>query len=273
MDVKIDWLAFTVPFHDNPYRTIMTSWDFMFRKVCEYTNAKSSFDGIKAGFDLKPARGFYQYRAYNESCGISISWGDVNEHVFVEFSGIGCEWLRSTGEMDSLLPMVSARCSRIDFATDIETNVTPKEFVAASSTKRIKTRSSVTSPTGDTEYLGSRTGERMARVYRYHPPHPRSGNLRIEIELKGDAAKQACGALNRENLINISKSVNAPFGWEHYIWTLNDMIASPLPSTRSEREDANTLRWLTNVVAPALKKMADKGHFNLHEWCETHLFS
>lgn len=272
MDTKIDWLSFTLPLKENPFRTIGTQWQFVLRTIQKCESLNSPFTEIKEGFEITPAHGFYKYCARHQANGIVIKWGDINDHVFIEFSGVGCEWLRSLGALDNLLALVSGRVSRIDIATDIETTTTPREFVALSYAPRIVSRSLVTSQTGDTEYVGSRTGERMARVYRYNPPHPRSAFLRVEIEYKGESAKELSRLIGLENLIIMSVSANAPFGWQHPIWNPNAIQISKIPSRKHDREGGATLLWLIEVVVPSMKRMEKEGYFNLREWVEDNLF-
>lgn len=271
MDVRVDWLSFTVPLPEHPFRTIMTQWGFVLRTLKKYTNSILSFNVKDEGWEVVAARGFYKYRAQNLKDGLSFSWGDVNEHIFVEASGIGCEWLRQLGILYDLLAIVRERATRIDIATDIQTDTTPRQFVELSNSPRIKTRSSVTSPTGDTEYVGSRQGERMARVYRYNPPHPRAHLLRIEVEYKGDSAKRLARLLNEANLISESLSANAPFGWAHPIWNAEHMEISKIPSKKTDRDGAATLLWLIDVVVPSIKRMEKEGYFTVREWVETYL--
>jgi len=108
-------------------------------------------------------------------------------HFTLEVSGAHC------GSIEALMPQVLADyadcLSRVDLAVDIDTVTTPLSFDAQCSPDRVNTRSKMSSSTGETVYIGSRSSERFVRVYRYKPPHPRIHLLRVEFQLKGDYAR------------------------------------------------------------------------------------
>jgi hypothetical protein len=121
------------------------------------------------------------------------------------------------------------------------------------------------SPTGDTAYIGSRKGERMARIYRFHPPHPRSELLRIEVELKGEAAKMCCEEMTRVSLNILGLMVNRQFDWKHPIWNPDKIMVSKIPARAYDNEGAETLKWIEDVVVPSLRRAHEKGLIDLND--------
>jgi len=101
------------------------------------------------------------------SLGISLYASPNLTHACVEVSGEGCESLISLGYMEQLVQAVAARVTRIDIAADIQTNVRPSEFVTEVEHHKMRASGYQLSESGETNYVGSRTSDRYARVYRY----------------------------------------------------------------------------------------------------------
>ena len=194
MDFKIDWLSWTSPINGLSDIGGVDSLNLALRAVDVHTNSVLSMILLNGTWEREPSHGFYSVRYVEQLYGISISWGEVNKHVFCEMSGTCCQRVFSTIDDNTLLASICDRCTRIDIACDIHTDVSPAIFCADRGTSHFKTSGLYTSESGETAYVGSRKGGRMARVYRYAPPHPRSHLLRVEIELKKDSAKQVCKA-------------------------------------------------------------------------------
>lgn len=180
-------------------------------------------------------------------------------HMTVEFSGQGCEWLRENGYFDELLRCVAERVTRIDVATDIQTEVTPSQFVDAGVSNRFSGRGIYTSQTGETVYVGSQKSERFARVYRYAAPHPRSNLLRVECVSRRDIAKIVAGELVNSSIEDVAARLGKSFAWKHDAWTLRDDETQPLTLVRERRETGGTVRWLMTSVAPAFKRLVADG--------------
>src|SRR4030042_5378079 len=124
------------------------------------------------GYEWTNERGqrFYNHRWRNASTDVTISYGQTNAHVLVEFAGKACSIFTAITVLLDIISVTSSRCSRIDFAVDIECQTSPSEFVEARGNKSFRSSGNKYSPTGGTEYIGGRTSERMARVYRYYEP-------------------------------------------------------------------------------------------------------
>jgi hypothetical protein len=264
---SIDYYSFTIPtdrpftegmFHDNQSQVL--------KIFCTATNQnEGSLSSLDAYTVEKGAR-FYSHRMRHAATDIAISWGETNSHILVEFAGKACNNLDA---IDALLPIIRAtsdRASRIDFSVDIECQTDPIEFISSRANKSFKSSGSKRSPTGRTEYIGGRTSERMARVYRYNPPHPRHNFLRAEAEYKGGAAKAASKHLLEVGVLQACLDAHQPFGWTHSEWQPDTGTASKIAYTSYKPADASTVRWLYDSVAKAARNAAKKGILDLDEW-------
>jgi hypothetical protein len=174
-------------------------------------------------------------------------------------SGKGCARLSLSETTASLLFDVQARLTRLDVTTDIETDCTPMEFVNAGYSDRIKSRASYNSPTGSTEYVGSRSSNRLGRVYRYVAPHPRSHLLRVEHELKKEAARAAAAWMLAYGVESVQASIGAEMGWKHPLWTPEQPSAGRIGVPRGDRTLGKTELWLRSQAAPAFAKLYAAG--------------
>jgi len=158
----------------------------------------------------------------------------------------------------------------MDIAVDMSCNVTPRQFAADVKDTPVKTRSEFVSSTGETVYLGSRTSERYARVYRYNEPHPRAKLLRAEFQLKGVYANEAALKLTEGEALNgIAAALGEHFGFTHDVWKADD---EPVPlKVRSHAQTGNTVFWLTNTVAPLLKRLNETGKLDAAAWFDEYV--
>jgi hypothetical protein len=183
----------------------------------------------------------------------------------VELSGKACDCLESADILSTLIKKTAERCSRIDFAVDFITDIRPEEFSSHRNDIRWKFVSHIVSASGTTDYVGSRSGERMARVYRYNEPHPRAKMLRVEAEYKGAAAKAIVKELDTRSLADVCSAAHAVFGWSHEIWANAAVEAVKIPYSSHSPDNAATVRWLYGVVASSIRKAILDG---LIDWKE-----
>lgn len=268
MDCKIDYLTYTVPCAD--YFEI-GDLDDMQRAI----NIAADFSGAWmlpiAGrhlWEAYKAKGFYHTRVFNADAKISISFGNVNRHVYVEIGGQACDYVRTLGSFKDLCERVASRASRVDFAVDMETETTVSDFIVNRQNKTFKAGGHIFSEDGETAYVGSWKGERFARVYRYHEPHPRSKKLRAEVVLRGDYAKQAIAISIAEGEVVAAMVAHKTFGWGHPDWKPNVATQSSITSQRSDKEAAGTVRWLMGDVVSAVIKNHNNGLLDAREWFE-----
>lgn len=271
MQYKLDWFAFTFPIAlvgegDNQHTLSQILLAF-------HDHTAHRFLGVvtNALWTWQPISGFYSSKIQCPKTLITIAWKGDNHHALCELSGQSCDLVTKSLSPRHLALAANGRCTRIDCAVDIETDCSPKAFAEAREPGRFASTSHIISESGETYYVGSRSGERMARVYRYAYPHPRHMLLRIEAEYKGDFAKALCSQMTEVSLTNLSEMAHKPFGWRHPVWEPEKLIASTLKGRRTKTEAANTLRWLNLTVAPAILKAAKDGLISLTEWIDEFL--
>jgi len=184
-------------------------------------------------------------------------------HFTLEMSGTHCQ--RVAQEMPTICKSYAGCFSRLDIACDMDTQVTPAEFDQAIKAERILTRSHMISSTGQTVYVGSRTSERFARIYRYNAPHPRSRLLRAEFQLKGAYANDAASKISEgTSLDSLAAGLGNVFGFQHPVWSMAD---KPVPLTvASHAQSGATVHWLCTTVAPLLKRLEREGKLDVNAW-------
>lgn len=221
---------------------------------------------FKDNWEAENAKGFYTTRLRHSPSNVALSYGTVNSHIFVEFAGQACANLDSVELLNTIIERTHLRATRIDFAVDIKTDIAPKVFIEARSNKSFKSSGNKYSPSGETEYLGGRSSERMARVYRYHAPHPRHEYLRIETEYKGEAAKVAAKHLAETNVQQACLDAHHPFGWTHNVWNAGELTSTRIPYRAYRPNNASTLVWLYGTVVTSLRKATQEGILDIEEW-------
>lgn len=211
---------------------------------------------------VKP-RAPYSYARRSVDCTRSLYVHPLSAHFTFEVSGQHCA--KIADRMSAILRDYADSLSRVDLAVDMECSTTPLEFDALCNPAKVNTRSRLTSSTGETVYIGSRSSERFCRVYRYKPPHPRAHLLRAEFQLKGDYAK-ALGqqVADGEALNGIAAALGQHFGFQHPDWPPAEN-PSPL-RVQTHAQSGNTVAWLTNQVAPALRRLQREGKLDIEAW-------
>jgi len=184
-------------------------------------------------------------------------------HFTFEVTGTHC------GKITHLMPYIMRDfadvLSRVDIAVDMETDTTPLQFDEKCNPARVNTRSRMTSSTGETVYIGSRSSDRFARVYRYNPPHPRAHLLRAEFQLKGPFAKSAGAAIGDGVSLNgIAAHLGDHFGFQHEAWQ-PEAPAVKL-TVNSHAQSGKTVYWLCTTVAPLLRRLEREGRLDIDQW-------
>jgi len=216
---------------------------------------------------VKP-RAPYSYARRSDDCTRTLYVHPLSVHFTFEMSGAYCHKIAPL--MPTLLHDFGGYFSRIDLAVDMETTVTPVEFDKAVDAPRIETRSVMQSSTGQTVYIGSRTSERFARVYRYNPPHPRAHLLRAEFQLKGAYAnKLAEHIAEGETLESYAAGLGQHFGFTHDCWKPSDKAQTL--RVQSHAQSGATVQWLTSTVAPLLRRMNREGKLDVEMWFDQYV--
>lgn len=258
--VKIDWITFVVPVvsvgEGSSIAYLSEFIEATLSKEFGYARAFSMFaDLTPLGFGRAPYKMGFQSR----SKGITLWCGGEVPHMSVEFSGVGCDYLRSIDLLEALMALHSERVSRLDVAVDLECDLRPLDMVKARQSKRQKTTEHINSPTGETYYVGSRHSERYCRVYRYSDPHPRSNLLRLEMVSRRANARTATAAIAQTGLESVAKSLLQAFGWEDFATNYFNVKSATISAFRPERGSGSTLRWFITQVAPAFKRLVRDG--------------
>lgn len=252
MDAKVDWLSFSLQLGETHPELGWTE-----TQVMDHFVTASGFQSEEWSYG-KP-RAPYAHCLRVDGVGISLYWSGRLTHCLCEVSGTGCQFLRSEEKLISLITCMVNRITRIDLATDFSTEVLPNEFVNQRSAKTHKTRASFNSSSGQTEYVGSRKSQLMARVYRYSSPHPRSELLRVEHECKAETAKSVGAYLLANGVEQAQRQLGSRFGWCHPLWSGTNTDLPPLSIPSQTREEAKTDLWLRTQCAAAFKKLVATG--------------
>jgi len=216
---------------------------------------------------VKP-RAPYSYARRTDDCTRTLYVHPLSTHFTLEISGAYCQ--RIASEMPSLLQAYSGHFSRLDVAVDMETTVSPIEFDAAIDAPLIQTRSKMQSSTGQTVYIGSRTSERFARVYRYFEPHPRAHLLRAEFQLKGKYANALAQEVSSgTSLDSLAAGMGKNFGFAHPCWTTRE--APKMVRVESHAQSGQTVAWLTTTIAPLLRRLNREGRLDVQMWFDEYV--
>lgn len=271
MQTKIDFVSFTVPCRipfeiedlDNKDNALMVLEDFL----------GAVWKPVITGhvWDVYKAKGFYHTRIFDADTKISISFGNVNRHIYVDVGGQALDVIRTLGFYEDFLQKVATRTSRVDFAVDFENECSVQEFIVNRDKGRFKAGGNIYSEDGETAYVGSWKAERFARVYRYHKPHPRSKMLRAEVVLRGTYAKQAMLIVLADGEVQAALAAHEAFHWKHPLWQPTEAVTSEIVSKRHDKEGASTVRWLNGDVAACIVRLHGEDLIDAYEWFEKYV--
>lgn len=200
--------------------------------------------------------------------GITIFYHVSLPHALVEISGKGCDFLTEKSSLEKVMTVVAHRVTRVDIACDMLTSTDPFEFVNAGKPNRFKSYANMSSESGDTCYVGSRSSNRYARVYRYNPPHERSHFLRCEFVIKAADAKMVVKRILETSVRSIAATFGDTFGWSHETWEIDASESAELAVYRPERHEGKTLFWLADTIAPLLARLHNEGIINVNNWVD-----
>lgn len=266
MECKVDYINFSVPTRvpfvagdpENENNAHIILKDFL-------SNLYAPIIGGHV-WEGKESKGFYHTRYWNDDTKIMIFVGSVNRHVHVEVGGQALDRIRALGCYEEFMKKVAARTSRVDFAVDFETEDGVDQFIGNDYKGRFKAGGEVFSEDGHTRYIGSWKGERFARVYRYHKPHPRSNKLRAEVVLRKTYAKQAMQIWCADGELQACLSAHEPFKWQSPLWQPTEAVLTSIKSQRMDKEGAATIRWLYGDVAACIVRLHREGLIDAKDW-------
>lgn len=254
---KIDYLSISIP-----QPRLMAQWDLSVEhntpfEVDDRTWRLSELIGRQTDWREFQRGGIFQRQIQFVHSGFSYFDGTGNTSL-VQFSGEGCEYLRSEGILEDVCRDWYDRVTRLDIAIDITCDTTPEDFVFNRRQNRFKPSEWHDKESGTTFYVGSRTSDRFARVYRYRVPHPRSNELRVEYQLCDEQAKLTLARINETDILQVTKELGNTFGWLHPVYVQDNEFGKAPTSPRASTK-GNTIFWLHKQVLPALRKSAEKG--------------
>lgn len=259
MSVKIDWLSWSMPM------VLMTHTDESYalcieRAFHDMFGARMTAEVLGGKWDEKKARRAPYKDAWEKrEAGLSMYASRELNHMLVEVSGSGCDYLRSMGVFETVLANAASRMTRIDIAVDIESDTDPADFAMMKTNGRIEAHGDYKSGSGRTVYVGSQKSERFARVYRYNKPHPRSHLLRVEMVFRRDGAKEVAKHLCSSSDDVVASDAGAYYGWNHPDWKLRDGDASKITPVSAERNAGKTVFWMVKTVAPSFRRLVADG--------------
>lgn len=258
--VQIDWLSLVFPCSPMGEGSELTHNSAQIERVLHNEIGEGISNSIFSRLHvLDYGRAPYTCGWKDDSRGVTIWAGGASPHFTVEFSGKGVHYLREN-QIDTLIMERTARfLSRIDIAIDLEQGVTPEEFLKYRKGGRQLTHANMSSPAGNTCYVGSMHSERYMRVYRYNAPHPRSHLLRLEMVARRAYAKQAGLAVLEAGLDAVAKQMLEDFGFGGLVDFDEATPEVDLTVFRPERNMGKTLNWLLKSAAPAFHRLVREG--------------
>lgn len=266
MDTKIDYISFT------EMTDVRRAGDEQAQQQAAIAALSDNFPSFVHDFaaclswQAGSARGHYALSIFQPDSFTTIRYGGKANHILVEMPGTACQMARDTGALEAIITQAAERLTRLDIATDIENGCSPLEFVRAGYNERFKSYAEIVSESGITEYVGSMKSERFSRVYMYSPPHPRAGTLRVETVLRSDFAKAAGQIFAHEGVLHLAALCGNTFGWKHTSWKPESLTDGKLRASRADRHEPGRVRWLYQVVLPAIKRAANDGLIDLPDF-------
>ncbi len=259
MRTHIDWLTFTMPmiYGDESDESYALAIQAGFMDMFPKTVVQAVFGGSWAKGER--SRAPYTDVWTDAEGGISLFASPNLVHCCVEISGQGCERIIAMGEILHILAGCAERITRIDIASDIETDVRPVDFVSIVSHERMRSNGQQNSETGQTCYVGSKKSDRYARVYRYSEPHPRAHLLRIEHVFRRKYAKKVASEIVASSLESVAAAAGLAFGWAHPIWKPDNDEGADISVISERRDTGKTVFWLIHSAASAFKRLCADG--------------
>lgn len=272
---ELDWLSFVFPIvplgEGREFAHAGEEIERVLRNEIGEGLANSLFSNLHV---LDYGRQPYSLGWRDEARGVTIWAGGASPHFTVEFSGKGVSYLRANSWEERLLAKCSRFLSRIDVAVDLEQGISPEEFLKYRKGGRQLTNANMSSPSGNTCYVGSMHSERYMRVYRYASPHPRSHLLRLEMVARRAYAKQAGAQVVEVGLSAVAKAMLEEFGFGGLVDFSEDTPSADLSVFRPERNMGKTLRWLITSCAPAFQRLVREGTIpNAREFLERYFIA
>lgn len=255
---SIDWLRITFAYGRDDFR------DY------QYTTQ---------GGELRDRRPMKPYHDAKENKYQSIHWSDSHPEwrVMVEMTGKQLSEFRQDGHSISDLfkwaIALEGRFTRIDFAVDLfDCEGNPMDVYHCFHTSQVDTvaksvsiveKTRRKSTLGATVYIGSRSSERMVRVYdKGKQTKTRLDWIRVELEVKGKRAQQFAAIIDADGVADAGLAYLADvidwtdIPWFNAIWS-DDY--TPVDIDSIGRPETDRERWLRTVVIPVIAEEVESG--------------
>lgn len=268
---KVDWISFSVGIGEGKDRGLLETASLAWAAVSELGDGYSEHLGMVLAPIAGKGRAPYSHSFSWHDNGLTMFVHPTLPHALIEISGKGCERIFSLFSIAEILQPIQPRITRLDVACDMNTITHPIPFCAKREEGRFTSRSEVVSDSGETVYIGSKSSNRYARVYRYNPPHERSHLLRCEFVVKAEDARSTAQTIIDEGLDCVVQKLGEIFGWLHPDWTIQSDCEADLAAWRPERREGKTMFWLADTVAPLLVRLHNEGVIDATAWMRMHV--
>jgi hypothetical protein len=273
--LHLDWLSVTIPIDCEGSAERFKDFQ-LWRDIIAETYTR---DGSK----WKVSAPQYGYtHAYTSSHGTIAMVGRASMGLHIIYSAQSLQAIVSMGgSVERLIKNVSdmgGRATRVDVALDIldgKSNVdkftdSVKRGAAITSSKSWRIMAG--SEGGNTLYVGSRSSERMVRVYdkkaeraaKYEEVQA-SNWVRVEVELKGEQARNfmnACGSNDMDEVMKGFLVAACDFSCIPEYKQALSIVEGEIEPTTTKRKDTKTRFWLMSRIAPIIaKECAEDGEF------------
>lgn len=266
MHTKLDWLSFSLPFAEsalfNDEQAAIVAADTLSDFLKDEYHYMVGEGGLQQGNGRRPFS--CSYRTEDNAVAVYLNYKLT--HFLVELSGKACDRMFSNGQGQSFLNTVRERVTRIDIACDILCETNPLDFADTRGENRFKSHSEMVSETGTTYYVGSKKSDRYARVYRYSMPHPRAHLLRVEHVFRDDNAKETLNYFLANGAEATAQQCQVMYKWSHPSWDISPATEKEIKTVRPDRENANTVFWAYDTIAPMLARLVREGSIELEPY-------
>lgn len=268
---SVDFMSVTVPYVMPDADVAL--WQRQAALAATHPDAPVWLHDFLIGNVLAPAMGRKGHSASisHADTGAVFFMGGTNTVSVFEAGGRACRLIGTSIGDEAFASAAAKTCTRIDVAVDFDLPPADIASYVSGWSKRIKAHSWVTSPTGQTLYLGSPTSERFARIYRYAEPHPRAKFLRVEIVSRRKHAKSVCEAIQAEGLAATAATLLAKLELQGKHFASFEPSSVPITPIENKRTSARRLLWLLRQVTPAILDMHRNREFDAREWFEKHI--
>jgi hypothetical protein len=205
--------------------------------------------------------------------GVTVSWHSARADMgcSVDIPGSGLKLLDLNSVLESAT-RPGCRVSRIDLAADIPAAASfialYEEFGRGEANCKARGRRLITSDTGQTVYIGSRSSEKYLRIYdKGAQMETNTEWTRVELECKADFATGIAKYLRTEGLACIPAVIRDFCDFPYNEWWMKWMTSpAPFEGVPQAEKQTNTFKWLMETVAPAFVKFDKENPDFWNQW-------